>query len=149
MDVLFTDVIGYLKTVTALKWIDEDCGQLDIFENPPVAFPCALISVDVPEWIPIKEPAVQPGKAQVRLKLGFDTRIPVGNANTIMLPKAFAHFAIVKAVTLAVRGKFGKTYRGLERMSTIKTINEVGVKIYTVTFSCSMVEEITAPVSEG
>jgi hypothetical protein len=146
MDVLFKDVIGYLKTITEIKWIDEDCGQLDIYQDPPVVFPCALISVQVPEWISIKEPAVQPGKAQVVLKMGFDTRIIIGNAPTLQLTKAFEHFAIVKKVTFALRGKYGTTYKGLERLSTLKTINEVGIKIYTITFSCSIAEIIAAPV---
>ena len=146
MDVLFKDIISYLKTVTELKWIDEDCGQLDIYDKPPVVFPCALISVDVPQWIGIKEPTVQPGQARVSIKLGFDTRITVGNASDNQLTKAFSHFAIVKKVTYAIRGKHGTTYRGLERISTIKTINEVGIKIYTIAFNCSIVEAITAPV---
>ena len=146
MDVLFKDVIGYLKTITEIKWIDEDCGQLDIYQDPPVMFPCALVSVQVPEWIGIKEPEVQPGKAQLIVKLGFDTRIPLGNVGTTQLTKAFEHFAILKKVTFAIRGKHGTTYRGIDRMSTLKTINEVGVKIYTITFASSIVEVITAPV---
>lgn len=146
MDVLFSDVIKMLKTVTELRWIDEDMGQLDIYSDPPVVFPCALVSVQVPEWIPIKEPAVQPGKAQVTVKLGFNVLHTIGNAPENQVTKALEHFSIVKKVTLAVRGQHGTTYRGLERLSTLKTINEVGIKIYTVTFSSSIAEIIATPV---
>jgi len=147
MDVLFKAAHDKLTKVTGIRWVDEDYGQLEVYENPPVAFPCALISVQVPEWIPIKEPSVQPGKAQVIIKLGFDTRHNTGNAPATQIERAFAHFTIVKAVTFALRGMTGDTFRGLERVSTIKTINEVGVKIYTVTFACSMAEAITDPDS--
>jgi hypothetical protein len=148
MDVLFKAVHEKLTKVDGIRWVDEDWGQLDIYENPPVTFPCALVSVQVPEWIPIKEPAVQPGKAQVIVKIGFDTRYKTGNAPATEIERAFAHFAIVKAVTLALRGMTGNTFRGLERLSTIKTVTEAGVKIYTVTFSSSIVEIIEAPEDE-
>jgi hypothetical protein len=52
-----------------------------------------------------------------------------GNAPVEEITMAFAHFSIVKAVTLALRGMTGDTFWGLERISTIKTVNEVGVKI--------------------
>lgn len=145
MDVLFKAAHEKLMQITDIKWVDEDYGQLDIYENPPVAFPCALISVQVPEWIPIKEPAAQPGKAQLIVKLGFDTRHNAGNAGSTQISRAFAHFSIVKAVTYYLRGMTGDTFRGLERLSTLKTITETGVKIYTVTFACSMAEAITDP----
>lgn len=145
MDVLFTAVHEALIEVTGIRWVDEDYGQLDIYDNPPVTFPCALISVQVPEWIGIKEPAVQPGKAQVIVKLGFDTRHNAGNANSTQIERAMEHFAIVKAVTLALRGLTGDTFRGLERLSTLKTVNEVGVKIYTVIFAAAIAEVIVAP----
>jgi hypothetical protein len=148
MDVLFKAVHEKLTKVEAIRWVDEDWGQLDIYENPPVTFPCALVSVQVPEWIPIKEPAVQPGKAQVIIKIGFDTRYKTGNAPTEEITRAFAHFAIVKAVTLALRGMTGDTFRGLERLSTLKTVTEAGVKIYTVIFSSSIAEVIEAPEEE-
>lgn len=142
MDVLFKDVHEELAKLKEIRWVDEDCGQLDIYEKPPVVFPCALISVQVPEWIGIKEPAVQPGKAEVIIKIGFNVLQPVGNAPASQLKNAFDHFSIVKQITKALRGKHGALYKGLERISTIKTVNEVGVKIYTVTFITSMAEVI-------
>lgn len=145
MDVLFKAVHAKLLTITDLRWVDEDYGQLDVYENPPVTFPCALISVQVPEWVPIKEVAAQPGRAHIILKIGFDTRHNAGNAGTTQIERAMAHFAIIKKITYYLRGMTGSTFRGLERLSTLKTINEVGVKIYTITFSCSMAEAITDP----
>jgi hypothetical protein len=140
MDLLFKAAYDKVKLVDGIRWVDEDYGQLEIYENPPVVFPCALLGVQVPGWIQSKEPRVQPGNAQFILKLGFDTRVTAGNASAEQIARAFEHFAIVKAATKALRGMAGPTFRGLERVSTIKTINEVGIKIYTITFTCSIAE---------
>jgi len=142
MDIIFEDIYDALKSITDFRWVDEDQGQLDIYKDPPVEWPCALLSIDVPEWTAIKEKSVQPGRAQVTVKLGFNVLHEIGNAPESQIQSAMSHFATVKKVTKALRGKCGTTYKHLERTSTIKTINEIGVKIYTITFSCSMVEVI-------
>lgn len=47
MKELLKAVFAELKTVPAIKWIDEDFGQIDNYEGkPPVQFPCALVSID-------------------------------------------------------------------------------------------------------
>ena len=47
MKATLTSIITQLKTITALKWIDEDFGQLEVLEQrPAVKFPCALITID-------------------------------------------------------------------------------------------------------
>jgi len=143
MDVVFADVLDALTKLKDFNWVDEDCGQFDIYEDPPVVFPCALVSVHVPEWIAVKEPATQPGRVEVIIKLGFDVRIKTGNVNSTQITSAMGHFALVKKVTKAIRGKHGTTYRGLDRISTIKTITKFGIKIYNVTFSGTIVESIT------
>ena len=40
-------IYDLLKSVRNLKWVDEDFGQLDVYETkPPVAFPCAIVSLN-------------------------------------------------------------------------------------------------------
>lgn len=47
MKALLTAVFARIKTVPAIKWIDEDYGQIDEYETrPPVEFPCALVSIN-------------------------------------------------------------------------------------------------------
>lgn len=52
MEVLLKDVQARLNSkVPALKYIDEDWGQLDYyFPNPPVALPCAIIDIASVSW---------------------------------------------------------------------------------------------------
>jgi len=48
MKALLTALFARIKTVTAIKWIDEDFGQIDNYQGdrPPVSFPCALVAID-------------------------------------------------------------------------------------------------------
>jgi len=40
-------IYDLLIGVAALKWVDEDFGQIDVYDTkPPVAFPCALVSLN-------------------------------------------------------------------------------------------------------
>jgi hypothetical protein len=40
-------IYDLLNGMKNLKWVDEDFGQLDAYEvKPPVAFPCALVSLN-------------------------------------------------------------------------------------------------------
>lgn len=43
---LINDVVTQLGTSTVLKHADEDWGQLEIYPNPPVKFPCALVGIN-------------------------------------------------------------------------------------------------------
>lgn len=47
MKSLLKAIFAQIKTVPAIKWIDEDFGQIDQYDDrPPVQFPCALVSID-------------------------------------------------------------------------------------------------------
>lgn len=48
MKALFIAIFTQLRVNTGMKWIDEDYGQIDRYEEgkPPVAFPCALVTID-------------------------------------------------------------------------------------------------------
>lgn len=46
---LVTSIFGIIKGVSAIKWVDEDFGQIDRNdgERPAVIFPCALVNLNV------------------------------------------------------------------------------------------------------
>lgn len=47
MKELLKAIYTQLKTVPAIKWIDEDFGQIDNYETrPAVQWPCALVSMN-------------------------------------------------------------------------------------------------------
>ena len=46
---IFLAVQDELNAIPELKWVDMNIGQMDGEDRPPVAFPCALVSIDLPE----------------------------------------------------------------------------------------------------
>lgn len=59
--------------VPALKYVDQDWGQMDFYPNPPVKFPCALIDIQSAQYTNAGE-FVQQGAATVVITL-FDMRL--------------------------------------------------------------------------
>ena len=44
---LLKAIFTQLNTISSIKWIDEDFGQIDQYEGkPPVTFPCALVTIN-------------------------------------------------------------------------------------------------------
>ncbi len=59
--------------VPALKYIDQDWGQMDFFMNPPVKFPCALIDIQAAQYSNVGDFGQQ-GTALVVITL-FDIKL--------------------------------------------------------------------------
>ncbi len=59
--------------VPALKYVDQDWGQMDYFPNPPVKFPCVLIDIQSVQYTNAGE-FVQHGTALIVVRL-FDMRL--------------------------------------------------------------------------
>lgn len=59
--------------VKALKYVDQDWGQMDYFPNPPVKFPCALIDIQSANYSDTANPSQQ-GTATVVIHL-FDLKL--------------------------------------------------------------------------
>lgn len=75
MEELYNTIMTKIQAdIPEIKWIDFDFGQLELSEQPPVLFPCALITISYPN----SEPAGKNDRitAEVSIKLGFDVRTP-------------------------------------------------------------------------
>lgn len=76
-------------SVTAIKYIDQDLGQLKTTTRPPVAWPCVLIDFEDFNFENLGE-NVQTAKGTIVLRLGF---APYSNSSQIT-PSTFLHQAI-------------------------------------------------------
>lgn len=47
MEVIYNAVLARLKAQTSIQWIDLDTGQLDAGIRPPVAYPAALLDIQI------------------------------------------------------------------------------------------------------
>lgn len=62
-----------VQEVPALKYVDQDWGQMDFFPNPPVKFPCALIDIQSAQYTNNGD-FIQQGTAMVVIRL-FDIKL--------------------------------------------------------------------------
>lgn len=72
MKVIYKDIVDRLKAkVPELRWIDLDFNQLESVERPPVAFPAALISIEVTNASDVTD-YTQDCEALLSIRLAFD-----------------------------------------------------------------------------
>ena len=62
-----------VQDVSALKYVDQDWGQMDFFPTPPVKFPCALIDIQSVQFTNTGN-FIQQGTAMVVIRL-FDLKL--------------------------------------------------------------------------
>lgn len=62
-----------VQDVPALKYVDQDWGQMDFYPNPPVKYPCALIDIQSAQYTNIGN-FIQQGTAMVVIRL-FDLKL--------------------------------------------------------------------------
>lgn len=119
MKTLFKEITAKLEAITAIKWVDEDKGQMN-FERPPILFPGALVAISLPttQNMSVLKQHVQ---AQVTVKLCFDYG---GNTNTLT-PTAnrdasLAFYDVVQEVYKALQGFSTIDFNALERRNFVQ-----------------------------
>lgn len=115
---VYLKTVARLKTVSALKWIDMDDGQLEFFESrPPVAFPCALVEVEYPVCEDETD-TMQMVTAIITIRLAFE---PVGQTNantpTLIQTKGLSRYDTVNACFSALQGWSDDEVSGFSRKS--------------------------------
>lgn len=142
MEDIYLKVVARLKTVTALKWIDFDMGQLEFFENrPAVAFPCALVDIEYPRCED-ESSTEQLVTARVTLRLAFEPKGQThGAAPSTVQTKALEVFGTVTACFEALQGwsddqvsEFSRTGQTTERRDdNLKVIIQTWETTFTET----------------
>ena len=106
LDQLIIDICDHLKaSVPELKWIDQDFGQLELFDDrPAVAFPCALIDFQSANYSNLAELAQQ-GDLTVLVRLGFTPFSSSHAAAPLSVrKKALEYYQIEQKVYIALQG---------------------------------------------
>jgi len=144
MKTIYLSIVNQLKTkVPALRWIDADMGQLDFYElRPSVAYPCALIDIDLPECVDNSE-LVQMCDVAITIRLAFE---PAGQANgaapEAVQTKALAMWDTVSAVFSALQGFDTTEFGGLSRQSQTNEKREDNIKVVKQVWTATFEEEV-------
>lgn len=139
---VYLKTVARLKTVTALKWIDADDGQLEFFElRPAVSFPCALVDVEYPQCEDLSD-TMQMCNARVTIRLAFE---PAGKTNsaapTLVQSAALARFVTVAACYSALQGWSDTDVGSFSRVSQITEKREDNLKVIVQVWETTFTEE--------
>jgi len=149
MEKLLQDVQArLLQKVPALKYVDEDWGQLDYYApNHPVKWPCGLVDATEATW-ENEGKLVQLGLVQVKIRVA-DLKLSnsSGAAPQGQKDKAFAIFATLREVYKALHGWSGDDhYSKLIRTRSSRIKRNDGVRIYETMFTCKLKDASAMPV---
>lgn len=138
---LFTAVTAKLETLPALKWVDEDKGQMN-FERPPVVFPCALVDIQLPNTEDLNS-KMQDCDAVVTVRLGFDFS---GNTNTktpaAARERSLKYYDVVDAVYNLLQGWSGGEFNPLSRKSFVQEKRPDGYKVVAIQFGTAFRQSV-------
>ena len=141
MKELFKAITARLDTVPALKWVDEDKGQMN-FERPPVLFPCALVDIQLPKTQDLNR-KLQDCDAVITVRLAFDFS---GNTSTITPVAArelsLAYYGVVEEVWKALQGWTDGDFNPLSRKSFYQEKRADAYKVVAIPFLTSFHEGI-------
>lgn len=138
MKTVYTAVMGRLKTINALRWIDLDTGQLEAgggeTDRPAVAFPCALISIEIPRSTDITDRS-QDCEARITIRLAFDQQMRTNSAAPEkVIETAMNPYDTIADVYGALQGWSGNEFDPLSRISQGKENGRGGLFIYRIVF---------------
>lgn len=142
MKTIYTAITAQLKEkVPALRWIDFDKGQLEAVERPPVAFPCALISISVTGSNNITD-HIQDCAGRVLVRLAFDQQMKTDSATPPNhLEKALEPYDVIADVYAALQGFGTPHFDALSRTRQNKENSRNGLFIYFIEFAVNFEDE--------
>ena len=136
MKTIYKSILERLKTINKLKWIDLDTGQLDSRDRPQVAFPAALITIEVPSCVDLTEKS-QSCTARITLRLAFNAnmRTSSGTAENV-LNNSLTIYDDIADIYTSLQGFETQYFSALHRLSQNKENRNDGLFIYRLVFQC-------------
>ena len=120
-----------LKTISTIKHIDKDWGQLG-YEQPPVQFPCALIDMVNADFDLLSENA-QEGDCSIVVTLAIDRTAPT-SGNSSGNADSYKIFDLIEKVHEKLNQFEGDHFQSLQRSNIKKVYSDKKYEIYTVTY---------------
>ena len=149
MKQLISDIKARLaEKVTALRYIDEDWGQLDYYaSDAPVKWPCALITITQAQWSN-QGRLTQTGIADVSIRIA-DLKLSNTNPKASVSQRAAANtiFDVMKDSFASLHGWTASSANGpLTRTQTRKVNREDGIREFEVIYSVQLIDTDAKPV---
>ena len=142
-----SDLLDLLKNeVPELRWTDADEGQLDFYtdDRPPVAWPCCLVELSMPDTRDLSAMGGVPQRCTLRAVLtvafndcaSLNTRTPKHVRDT-----ALRRFDLLEKIRQAVHGRwFDYFQQPYMRRSCVPQKREDGLKVYEMVFEAAVID---------
>jgi hypothetical protein len=142
MKTLIADLKTRLATVPAIKYLDEDWGQLDYYSpNQPVKWPCVIIDINQAVWSNQGE-HVQIGLAQVSIRVA-DMKLSNTNVMAPLAQRAAAAsiFDLLAAINHVLHGWTAGSANGpLTRTLTRRVNRDDGIREFEMLYSVQLID---------
>lgn len=139
MRVIYEAVIKQLKEkVRELKWIDLDDGQIDTSQRPAIAYPCALVGIDIYSAEDVYS-TTQVCTANIRVRIIQDNTPKRTSAQTsdAVRSKALQAYDLIEKVFVNLQGFETDQFCALSRTRQTKETHPDGLFVYRLEFSTS------------
>jgi hypothetical protein len=146
MDVLTTvvaDAIARLKLMGEFRSVDENWGQLT-FEQPPVAWPCALVDV---EEITYTSPSRGSQRGEGCITVTVADMMLTALPNHATQVKRTPPLVLLDRVAKRLNGQSSGSYSPMVRAKLKKLPQVDAVRIYELTFRFAFTEDMTPPLT--
>ena len=145
MKTIYVAIINRLKEqVPALRWIDLDVGQVDTPVRASVAWPAALIGIEMTQARNYTE-THQTCVVRIPVNLCFNNTPDRTSANAPdeARERSLRIYDTIAEVYKALQGFETENFNTLHRVSQGKIARNDGMFLYRITFECEF-EDITA-----
>lgn len=145
MKTIYTAILAQLKAeVPALKWIDFDTGQLDQSVRAGVAFPCVLLTIDIPDSKDVDSRGLsQDCLCRITAQIAFNNTPDRTNAGAPDEARmnGLAVYDTISDVYAALQGFETEHFNALSRRSQGKVPRSDGMFLYRIVFECDFIDE--------
>ena len=142
MKTIYLAIMEKLESLSALKWIDLDTGQLAA-PKPSVLFPCALVGIKLPKSKSLTD-TIQDCDARITVKLGFDNKVrTAAKTPEVARTASLAVYDIIADVYKILQGFRTENFDSLNRVSQGDESTKNGLFVYKIEFSTAF-EDRTA-----
>ena len=124
-----------LGKLSELKYVAEDWGQIDYYDPPPVAWPCALIECERADYSDAGR-GMQIGEGVVTVRVA-DLRLFNTSTKAPRAGEAYDIFDTLQKVYCALQGLSGETFTPLWRVSSVRARRDDAVREFRMSFRFS------------
>lgn len=147
---LFNELLNKLKTVTQLRFIAQDLGQLEHYNiRPAVTYPCCLIDIDEMSFSDMQNDKTQMGEGFIQVRIGMVKYTDANNLTPdVYLENALQYYEIEQAVHLALHG-WAPPLDGFGRMLRRNAVTEKrddDIRVRLLRYAINFTDVSTKPV---